>query len=138
MLQAKWFVASLLVLCSVSAVATQNKPATAGAKKAGAALTSRQPVIPEHRSSKQVPHPVAMSRHGFMAAQHPGLSYPLDQANLPSSGRVHSFPVLAKASFFSPVGVHPSIPAIPAESKAPRIDRRKLWMAKPSALPTAQ
>lgn len=134
MLQAKWFVASLLVLCSASAVAIQNNPATAGAKKAGAALTSGQPVVPEPRSLKQVPRPVAMNHHGFMAAQHPGLSYPLSQANLPSSGKVHSFPVLAKASFFSPVDVHPSIPA---ESKTPQIDRHKLLMARPPVLPTA-
>ena len=132
MLQAKRLVTFLLVVCSVAAA--QNKAATAGAKKAAAALTSRQPLIPEPRSSRQAPRPAAMNRHGFMAAQHPGLSYPLEQANLPSAGKAHSFPALSKASFFSPVDARPSIPA---ERKAPQIDRRKLLMGQPPAPPAA-
>ena len=135
MLQVKWFVAFLLVLCSVSAVAIQNTPATAGAKQAGAALTSRQPVIAESRPSKQAPRAADVNRHGLMAAQHPGLSDPLDQANLPSLGKVHSFPVLAKARFLAPINVHPA--ELP-ESRAPQINMRKLLTAKPPDVPAVK
>lgn len=137
MLQVKWLVAFLLVLCGMSLAAAQNsssnrQSALAGAKKAAANITSRQPIVPRIRSSKQVPRPVAANRHGLMAARHPGLSYPLDQANLPPSGKVHSFPELSRARFLAPANIHPE--GFP-EFRAPQINKRKLLTAKPPALP---
>lgn len=127
--QVRSSVALLVVLAGVSVAATQNtsssrQAALAEAKQASARQTARFGSMP----SSYVPRPAIVNRHALMTTHHPDVAAALNLANLPSSGKVYSFPELSRVSFLSPVSVHRDV--FP-ESKAPEINKQKLRLVKP-------
>src|SRR5947209_2752166 len=128
MLQVRSFLALILLLAGVSTAATQNTSSSRQAAMAEAKQASAShPARPISMPSNPVVRPGAVNRHALMTTQHPDVAAALGQANLPSSGKAHSFPGLSRANFLSAANARP---VVFPESKAPKINTGKLRTTK--------